>query len=101
MNDENWKPSFKEMATSQSWTENILMYFVSFGAVLYMLVSPHNWIEWAFVSLLSAVLAGLYWVIMINFNRSYIKEKNRQLLRDKEQLKLLNEQLSENKNQNN
>lgn len=96
MKNENWKPSFIEVATSKSWTQHLMMYFVSFGTLLYFLFSPQKWVEWTFIILAASVLTIGYWTMMINFNRNYFKKKNQQLLREKRKLEMDEQKWAEN-----
>ena len=97
MKDEDWMPSFKEVAASRSWTEHIMMYLATFGALLYFVLSPEEWTDWATALLLDAALAAGYWVVMVNINRHFFRRANRQLLREKRQLTMLEEMLQEEK----
>ena len=42
MTDENWKPSFMEVVRSKSWTEHLTAYFITFGVLLYLILSPEG-----------------------------------------------------------
>ena len=95
MMDENWKPSFMEMVGSRSWTEHLMMYFASFGAILYLIASPQDWKGWTLVILGASVLAIGYWVLMINFNRCYLKRANQRLLQERRRLDWLQQELLE------
>ena len=72
--DENWKPSFKEVAESKSWKEHLIAYFATFGTILYLIASPKEWKGWMAVALGAAALTIGYWAAMINFNRCYLRK---------------------------
>ncbi len=93
--DENWKPSFMEVVRGKSWTEHLTAYFATFGVLLYLILSPKDWTEWALTILLAAGLAIGYWVVMINFNRCYLRKANRQLMQERRRLDRLEKELQE------
>ena len=99
MMDENWKPSFMEMVGSRSWKEHLMMYFASFGTLLYLIASPQDWKGWTLVIMGAAVLAIGYWTVMINFNRCYIKKANQRLLKERRRLDRLQQELQEKERQ--
>ena len=84
-----------EMVGSRSWTEHLMMYFASFGAILYLIASPQDWKGWTLVILGAAVLAIGYWVVMINFNRCYLKRANQRLLQERRRLDRIEKELQE------
>ena len=95
MMDENWKPSFMEVVKSKSWTEHLIVYFITFGVLLYLILSPEDWTGWALTILSAAVLAIGYWVAMINFNRCYLKKANRRLQQERRWLDRIEKELQE------
>ena len=95
MMDENWKPSFKEVAESKSWKEHLIAYFATFGTILYLIASPKEWKGWTAVVLGAAALTIGYWAAMINFNRCYLRKANRQLLQERRRLERLEHDLQE------
>lgn len=95
MTDENWKPSFMEVVRSKSWTEHLTAYFVTFGVLLYLILSPKDWTGWALTILSAAVLAIGYWVAMVNFNRCYLQKANRRLLQERRRLDRIEKELQE------
>lgn len=98
MQDE-WKPSFWEVARSQSWTENLLMYFATFGAIIWFIFNPQNWIEWVFIVILDIALTIGYWALMVNFQRKAIGDMHAQLQRQKQQLKQMEERIHQMENE--
>lgn len=88
MQDE-WKPSFWEVARSQTWTENFLMYFATFGAIILFIFNPQNWMEWVFIVILDMALTIGYWTLMVNYQRKAIGDMHAQLQRQKQHLKQL------------
>ena len=95
MTDENWKPSFMEVVRSKSWTEHLTAYFITFGVLLYLILSPEDWTGWALTILSAAVLAIGYWVAMVNFNRCYLQKANRRLLQERRRLDRIEKELQE------
>ena len=95
MTDENWKPSFMEVVRSKSWMEHLTAYFITFGVLLYLILSPEDWRGWALTMLGAAGLAIGYWVAMVNFNRCYLQKANRRLLQERRRLDRIEKELQE------
>ena len=95
MMGENWKPSFMEVPRSRSWTEHLIVYFASFGALLYPFVSPQDWKGWSLVTPGAAGLATGYWAAKINFNRRRLERASRRLLLERRELARLERELRE------
>lgn len=96
--NEDWKPTFWEVANSRSWTENLYMYFATFGAVFYFAFNPQTILEWVFAVIIVTILTFGYWALMINFNREAIHKDYQKFQQQRRELASLDKQLEELEN---